>query len=100
MHGLFSRPFDKLDENDVRDLVEVRKVREHAQLDYKQEPHSHNHDGAVELLADITAMANAQGGYLLIGVEEDKAEPDGTPKALVGVKDGDAEAKWIQSLCN
>jgi len=51
------------------------------------------------MLADVTAMANAQGGYILIGVEEDTSQPDGTPKRLVGFQDGDAEAKWIDSLC-
>ncbi len=99
MQTLFSRPFDRLDESDLRDLVEVRRVREHIQLEYKQESYNHNHDGAVEMLADVTAMANAQGGYILIGIEEDKAEPQGTPKSLVGIRGGDAEAKWIQSVC-
>jgi schlafen family protein len=99
MLGLFTRDFDKLDESDLSDLAEVRKVREHIQLDYKQQPYTHNHSDAVEMLADITAMANAQGGYILIGVEEDTSQPDGMPKRLTGVQDGDTETKWIQSLC-
>jgi hypothetical protein len=99
MLGLFTRDFDKLDESDLSDLVDVRKMREHIQLDYKQQPYTHNHSDAVEMLADVTAMANAQGGYILIGVEEDKSQADGTPKRLIGFQDGDVEAKWIDSLC-
>jgi len=99
MQSLFSRPFGKLDEDDLRDLVEVRKVREYIQLEYKDKLPSHGHTDTVEFLADVTAMANAQGGYILIGVEEDKGQPDGTPKSLIGIGDGDAEANWIQSVC-
>jgi len=99
MQGLFSRPFNSLDENDLRDLVDVHRVREHIHLDYKEESYAHGHTGAVKMLTDVTAMANAQGGYILIGVEEDRTEPDGTPKQMVGIENGDTEATWIQSVC-
>ncbi len=99
MLGLFTRDFENLDESDLRDLIEARRVREHIQLDYKQEPYAHNHSDAVEMLADVTAMANAQGGYIVLGVEEDTSQPDGTPKGLIGIPNGDAEATWTQSLC-
>jgi predicted HTH transcriptional regulator len=51
------------------------------------------------MLADVTAMANAQGGYILIGVEEDTTQPDGTPKQLIGIENGDSEGTWIESVC-
>lgn len=99
MYGVFSRPFDKLDSEDLADLVTIRKVREHINLDYKLEPYTHDHSGTVEMLADVTAMANARGGYILIGVSEDRAAPDGTPKELIGIERGDEETRWIQSVC-
>jgi len=99
MQSLFSRPFGKLDADDLRDLVEVRKVREYIQLEYKDKLPSHGHTDTVEFLADVTAMANAQGGHILIGVEEEKGQPDGTPKSLIGIGDGDTQANWIQSVC-
>lgn len=99
MEGLFSHSIESLQESDLIELVEVRKVREHIHLDYKKDPYNHKHSGAVEMLADVTAMANAQGGYILIGVEEDQTQPDGTPKRLVGVKDGDLEVRWIEGVC-
>jgi len=99
MSGLFSKPLDSVDADDIRGLVETKRVREHSQLDYKGAPYPHRHSGAVDLLADVTAMANAQGGYVIIGVEEDKTQPDGTPKSTVGIPFADAEANWIQSVC-
>ena len=99
MLGIFDRPFSQLDAEDLRDLVETRKVREHLHLDYKRDAYYHNHSGTVEMLADVTAMANAMGGYILIGVEEDRTQSDGTPKGLPGIPQGDQEANWIESLC-
>jgi predicted HTH transcriptional regulator len=99
MQGTFFRPFDSLDTNDLLDLVETRRLREHMHLDYKRDPYDHNHASTVEMPADVTAMANAQGGYIQIGVEEDETEPDGTPRALIGIENGDAEAMWVQNVC-
>lgn len=98
MQGVFSKPLGELNEDDLRELVN-RKLREYAHLDYKREMYDHGWDGKKDLLGDITAMANARGGYILIGVEEDKNEPDGTPKKLVGISDGDQEARWIEDVC-
>lgn len=98
MNTIFNKPFDDIEEADFIDLVEKKKVREYIGLDYKQGSYSHKHDGVVELLADITAMANASGGYLIIGVEEDKEADDGTPKEIMGIENGDAEANWIGSV--
>jgi predicted HTH transcriptional regulator len=71
MNTLFSRPFENIGEKDLNDLVEVKKVREYISLDYKLTAYQHNHNGAVNLLADITAMANSRGGYIIIGIEEE-----------------------------
>lgn len=99
MDAFFQKPFESIDEDDINNLVEVRKVREYVGLDYKQTSYSHNHEGTVKLLADITAMANSRGGYLIVGVEEDKEAEDGTPKCIVGIEQGDVEANWIQNIC-
>ncbi|MCL4396287.1 MAG: ATP-binding protein [Chloroflexi bacterium] len=99
MSSTFSRPFDVLDESDIRDLIDVRRVREHVQLEYKSNLPSHSDKDTVELLADVTAMANAMGGYILIGVEEDEASADGTPSTVAGIEHGDDEVHWIQSVC-
>ena len=99
MSGLLSISIDQIIEGDLLELVEVKRVREHVGLDYKSASYSHTHAGAVNLLADVTAMANSRGGYILIGVEEDRNAPDGTPNNLNGIENGDVEATWIQSIC-
>jgi hypothetical protein len=99
MSSLFSNDFEQLVQTDLLDLVEVRRVREYVCLDYKQETYPHNHSGKVDLLTDITAMANSRGGYLIIGVKEDDNAPDGTPESLLGIENGDEEASFIQSIC-
>lgn len=99
MDWLFGKSFDAISEADLKDIVEIRRVREHVSLDYKRDPYPHGHNGAVDMLVDITAMANSRGGYIVIGVEEDDNEPDGTPKRLVGIENADIEANWIQSVC-
>lgn len=97
--GIFSGQLNNLEENDLTDLVDVRRLREHIHLDYKEETYSHGREGTVEMLADVTALANAQGGYILIGVSEDNTQPDGTPKDLLGIENGDEEVRWIQNVC-
>jgi hypothetical protein len=99
MNTLFNRPLDDIDESDLKNLIDIRKVREYVSLDYKLTSYEHNHDGVVKLLTDITAMSNSRGGNIIIGVEEDSDAADGTPKSLVGIDNGDDEANWIQTIC-
>ena len=67
-------------------------------MEYKQF-YTRDHKGVVDLLTDVTAMANSRGGHILIGVEEDKSASDGTPKCIVGIENGDDEANRIQNVC-
>lgn len=99
VEGIFGRPFQEIDEKDLIDLVERRSVREHVHLDYKQRAYPHTHRGTVDMLGDVTALANALGGYIILGVSEDKSKRDGTPDEIVGIDRGDEEATWIQSVC-
>lgn len=94
----FTKTFAALDHSDLRELVEVKRVREHLQLDYKLR-YEGGREHTIDMLADITAMANASGGYIIVGIEEDRDEDDGTPKRLVGISNGDLEANRIQSIC-
>ena len=55
--------------DEIRQLV-TDNVAEDQFLDYKSESYPSGDRGTYELLKDITAFANADGGYLVIGVEE------------------------------
>jgi hypothetical protein len=99
MDLLFTNDFEQINPADLHNLVELRKIREYVSLDYKQNAYPHTHDGKIDLFTDITSMANSRGGYIIIGVEEDKNAPDGTPKEIIGIENGDSECSYIQNLC-
>ncbi len=56
--------------DDIRDLVSSR-APERPDLEYKRQPYDASPTGRLEMLRDIAAMANACGGYLILGIAED-----------------------------
>jgi predicted HTH transcriptional regulator len=50
-----------------------------------------------ELTKDVTSFANAHGGFILIGIEEDN---DGNPKQIIGVEDVDKNILRIRQVCH
>jgi len=112
------RPFDcqlsEVEETYLQRLVRAR-IREGQTLDYKErpgEPEEFNKKSRkaeknpeswkLLILRAVTAMANANGGYIIIGVSEDRDEgvEDGTPKELVGIEDGDSLETDVKNLCS
>jgi predicted HTH transcriptional regulator len=85
----------KLDELTESDLYKLKdnKIRESRFIEYKKRGYdTSNSKEATEMLADITAFANADGGYLLIGIdEESKKNP--IPRAINGIADSQVEYK-------
>jgi len=64
------RSLDNISLDDIRLLVDDR-VPEGPHLDYKEMPYSGRPQDRLEMLRDIAALANAQGGYLMLGIRED-----------------------------
>lgn len=64
-----SAQIQSLDEPNLRRFVEQRKPEGH-QLDYKTALSGSNDRAKREFLKDVTAFANANGGNILIGVDE------------------------------
>ena len=79
--SLLTRPFDEISRADVDDLI-ARQVREGPTLDYKQAL-TLDDSGKLDLLGDVTAMANAAGGTLVYGAREGEGEDRGL---IVGVE--------------
>ena len=76
-----AKPLHKITEANLRQLVESG-MAEHLNLEYKSQPYGNDHDGRKEHLQDICMFANAQGGLLLIGIDEQRDEqgkPTGIP---------------------
>lgn len=88
-------PIDELTKDHLKSLVKD-KVREGPRLEFKREMYKHNPDDTREMLRDISAMANSEGGFLLIGVGEDE---EGTAIATPGIENAETEAARLTSSC-
>jgi Schlafen, AlbA_2 len=91
----FSKRVDDLTAGDLAALVSAGAV-ETVALEFKREAYGHGDEATREMLRDITSMANAEGGVIVIGIDEDD---EGAATALTAVVNGDAEAARIVSSC-
>lgn len=90
------RPLRDIRENDVRALIESG-LAEHLQLEYKSALYENNDPGRREFLLDICMFANAAGGIMLVGIQEQRDEqgqPTGVPAvdAVLGLEVPNPEA--------
>jgi hypothetical protein len=90
--SLRSRPLNEITEEDVRALV---GTSEDPYLDFKARLYKATDADKHELAKDVTAIANAYGGDLVIGVEDD----DGFAKAIVPVPHAGEAVEWLQQVC-
>ena len=91
------RPTSQITPADIEALLRDR-VEEDAFLDYKARPHARDMNGVHELVKDVSAFANAQGGYLIIGIGEKSGAPR-RPGGLVSVEDAEGERRRIIDHC-
>jgi len=78
----FNKPIHDLQLTDIRALVD-NGIPESRTLDYKRDLYGTNDDGKKEFLCDASAFANTVGGYLIIGVDEDKGVPEATAPVAI-----------------
>lgn len=92
---MFNKPISQLNEEDLQSLID-NKERESSILEYKQEISGTDHEKK-EISKDVSAMANTEGGYLVIGIKEVSSQADaiiGTPK-IIGKQPAEA---WIENV--
>lgn len=87
---------EELSMQDIENMVE-NKVSESLYLDYKREMWGSYESANKEITKDITSFANAHGGFIIIGIEEDN---DGNPKTIMGVEDVDKNILRIRQVCH
>jgi hypothetical protein len=85
--------WDDLTLDTLRTLV-ASKVPEGERLDYKREVYGKNDNP--EIAKDISALANTQGGHLVIGISEAEGEP--TEIVGLGGIDPDAEIRRMDDV--
>jgi len=91
----FSKPLTDIRQGDLEAVVQ-QNVRERQTLEFKRDSYPRNPQGTREMLRDVTAMANAFGGEIVLGVA---TEGDGVASAIVGIPDGEREAQRITDSC-
>jgi hypothetical protein len=70
------RPIDEIKDGEFDSLIQ-KGISEHQYVEYKETCNIKVDDDKIEILRDIASLANAGGGYLIIGIQD-----DGTGKAL------------------
>ncbi|EKD57925.1 MAG: Divergent AAA protein [uncultured bacterium] len=92
---MFNKPHEQLILEDVANLIVVGE-RESHHLDYKKEISNSDNDKK-EFLKDVSSFANASGGTLILGVEEE----NGLPKTVCGTDPLNGRQKideWIDNV--
>lgn len=87
--------FDNLSENDLTELI-VGQVPEGLRIDYKRDLYGNSDADRREVLKDISGFANAFGGHLIVGMEEQ----NGLATSIPGVPDVDPDkvVLWFEQL--
>jgi predicted HTH transcriptional regulator len=88
---LNNKPLDTLVESDLQSLVDDA-VREGKTVEYKGSLPGNSDAEKKEFLADVSSFANAAGGHLIYGMEEEK----GVPTKITGLGDVDADAETLR----
>ena len=78
------RPFESISLQDIEELVANRRG-ETRRLDFKQSIDPSNRDAQVELLRDIVALANSEGGLLIYGIREGEGDEAGVAVGIEGI---------------
>jgi len=87
--------FENLSEQNLQDLVSAG-VPENRRLEYKRDTYGRSADSRREFLKDISALANAQGGHLILGVSDQK----GVAQELKGIGGADPDAETVRMGSN
>jgi hypothetical protein len=88
---MLTKRVDDLTGDDLRALVD-NGAQEGKTLEYKRDLPGGSDEQKREFLADVSSFANAGGGYIVFGIEED----GGQAKSVVGVKIEDLDRERLR----
>lgn|GEM_PF-6627828 len=91
---MISKRLEDIEEADLQALID-NAVPEDRQLEYKRELHGGSNEQRKEFCYDFSAFANAIGGDILFGIEEDQTTH--VPSSMPGV-DGNAAEQNIRAM--
>ena len=90
----------ELSELKIEDIqfLKDNQIVEDISVEYKFQMWEQSDAGTREMLRDISSMANARGGHIILGIAEDE-ENDGLPKEIIGITDADKAMERIMNVC-
>jgi hypothetical protein len=95
---MFSKPPTELTFDDIQALVDSEEP-ESVTLEYKRQIDTSS-EAKKELAKDVSAMANSQGGHLIIGLDEERHRPK-MPDTFVGRMLGNHKVEeWLDQVLN
>ncbi len=89
-------PFDQIDKKTIDRLIED-KVSEGKVIEYKLKLPCGRDGDKREFLGDVSSFANAAGGHILYGMEEDEGKPVAAP-GLDGINPDAKTLRLEQSI--
>lgn len=99
---MINKRFELIDKSDIDSLI-VNQVPESRTIDYKEELPGNTDNDKKEFLADVSSFANASGGDLLYGIQEQrdsKGQPTGLPEIANGLDgiNSDTEIRRLENI--
>lgn len=94
----FNKPVSKIEYEDIEALTSSEEL-ESIILDYKKTVSGAENDKK-EIAKDICALANSQGGYLIVGVEERNGKPIHPPCGTVRMIGRQKVEEWVEQIAN
>lgn len=91
--SLRERPLVQTTAADLETLI--NSATEGQYLDFKDRMYERTDDGKHELAKDVSALANAYGGDLVVGIDEE----DGRAARLVPLKGAGKAVEWLLQVC-
>ncbi|MHC5825146.1 MAG: AlbA family DNA-binding domain-containing protein, partial [Nostoc sp.] len=74
---MINKQFDLINKNDIDALI-YNGVAETRTLEYKEKLSGNSDDDKKEFLADISSFANASGGDIIYGIQEQRSSDNKT----------------------
>lgn len=93
-----NRPINQIAEKEITALV-TNRTPEDQWLEFKGTPWTRTPQGNFELLHDVTALANAEDGYLFVGITTNKEQGRDVATGFRDIEASTGEAQRTRSLC-
>lgn len=99
---MINKQFDLIQKSDIDSLI-YNGVAETRTLEYKEKLSGNSDEDKKEFLADISSFANASGGDIIYGIQEQRSSDNkttGIPEAAngVGAINSDAEIRRLENI--